>query len=1348
MNPKKYRHRLEHLLADSLTAQTANYSLTTLPSTAAQPEMAMSDTAPAPLDSAPSAEELDSPMEHTPTPTDNPTAPTEDTAPPSPSGPPPRLAIKSLRLENFKSYGGVVEVGPFHKCFSSIVGPNGSGKSNVIDAMLFVFGRRAKQLRHSKVSELLHHSNTHPNVTQATVTVFFHEIVDSGGGDDDYEIVPDSGLVIARTAYKNNTSKYFLNDREVPMSRIIELLKSKGVDLDNNRFLILQGEVEQIAMMKPKGLTPHQEGLLEYLEDIIGSNRHIENIATSASRVEVLNEERSHKLNRVKAAESERDSLQAARDEALDYLDKEREVLTRKIKLYKGDRFRAVVSLREHTEEHKEAKEKVDNFVVSVKEKEELLSALEKDFNETQRKCDVAVKTMNDAKDKYSSFERKDIQLREDIKAMKAKQKKLATAHTRELNRAEESDEKAQQCLLEKGEAEAQVQGIELSLQKAQEKFDKVRDDVKKNTAPIREQLEEKQQELLPFSEAVNERRQQLEVTQSELSLLVDKLEAPSRNLEKAKASLGDMDNNLVELRKGHDVMEGQMQDKKRLLAEQRNAMQNKRSQIRDMSAACSDMRRKVEDVRAAKEFSSTRSKLHNEILRAGRNGRLHGIVGRLGDLASVDSRFSVAVGAAAGSNLDCIVVETAENAQAAIQFLRTENLGRATFVILEKVEYLWQQIDNFARSPGSSDGPRLFDCLTIPNRRNATALYYSLRNTLYATSLEEARRIAFKPRKNRVVTLQGELIESTGAMTGGGRGPSRYRLGSGKGSEGEMDPAEFQDLCRKLEETKRQLQEEEAAVYRFDSTSRDAESEMEQLGVQISRSALEVKSLEERINYMRHSTIPDLQKQASKSKKTAQTPDVKRRRELEALVKSHEASLQKAKAKCEGLEDQISSLQEKIVAAGGKKLQNAKTALEECRTKLSDVQSIVSTAASRAIAAEKAAEKARKASSKAEEDIEKIKADISTAREESESMLNDAEVVLNKFKEAETVHEEWVEKVKTAQGDHTSVKDQLKKLRREEVSLIEAADAMRRRVAQDTHDLQSLTKKQKSLEKKLGRLSLMSIDLPGSNVEGNGDEQDVDGSGDGDEMEVDDEENEEKLAEDQLSSQEKKQLSAEVSVLESQLADLSPNLDSIGEYKTKDGEYRSQVDELDALTKERDTTRRECDTLRKARLDEFMAGFSLITLKLKELYQMITLGGDAELELVDSLDPFSEGILFSVRPPKKSWKNISNLSGGEKTLSSLALVFALHHFKPTPLYFLDEIDAALDYKNVSIVANYIKDRTKNAQFIIISLRNNMFELADRLVGIYKTHNSTKSVTVDPAAFVIPSIQGTQVSAT
>ena len=153
---------------------------------------------------------------------------------------------------------------------------------------------------------------------------------------------------------------------------------------------------------------------------------------------------------------------------------------------------------------------------------------------------------------------------------------------------------------------------------------------------------------------------------------------------------------------------------------------------------------------------------------------------------------------------------------------------------------------------------------------------------------------------------------------------------------------------------------------------------------------------------------------------------------------------------------------------------------------------------------------------------------------------------------------------------------------------------------------------------------------------------------------------------------------------------------------------------------------------LKQERFNKFTDGFQLIAQQLKRTYQLLTIGGDAELEFVDSLDPFSQGILFSVRPPGKSWKSISNLSGGEKTLSSLSLVFALHEFKPTPFYIMDEIDAALDFRNVSIIANYLKERTTNAQFIVVSLRNNMFELADRLVGIFKIEDCTSSLSVDP----------------
>lgn len=192
-------------------------------------------------------------------------------------------------------------------------------------------------------------------------------------------------------------------------------------------------------------------------------------------------------------------------------------------------------------------------------------------------------------------------------------------------------------------------------------------------------------------------------------------------------------------------------------------------------------------------------------------------------------------------------------------------------------------------------------------------------------------------------------------------------------------------------------------------------------------------------------------------------------------------------------------------------------------------------------------------------------------------------------------------------------------------------------------------------------------------------------------------------------------------------------NLQVISEFRAKFADFKKKHEEFESVKKQQGELKRKIEELKEKRLLAFREGFGVINSKLKEVYQLLTKGGDAELELIDSLDPFSDGINFSVRPPKKAWKEINKLSGGEKTLSSLSLIFALHYYKPTPLYFMDEIDAALDFKNVSIVAEYIKKRTKDAQFIIISLRNNMFEQADKLVGVYKTYDKTKIIHFVPS---------------
>ena len=210
--------------------------------------------------------------------------------------------------------------------------------------------------------------------------------------------------------------------------------------------------------------------------------------------------------------------------------------------------------------------------------------------------------------------------------------------------------------------------------------------------------------------------------------------------------------------------------------------------------------------------------------------------------------------------------------------------------------------------------------------------------------------------------------------------------------------------------------------------------------------------------------------------------------------------------------------------------------------------------------------------------------------------------------------------------------------------------------------------------------------------------------------------------------------------------ASLKPNLDSILVFQTKYNNFYNMKNVLLDIKQKLENNKNQLDELKNNRRKQFLDGFNIISSKLKETYQMLTNGGDAELEIIDCIDPFSEGILFSVRPPRKSWKNISKLSGGEKTLSSLAFIYALHFYKPNPVYFMDEIDAALDYKNVSIVAKFIKEKTKDAQFIVISLRNNMYESAHKLFGIYKTFDVTKSISIEPDLIIkkIPIIEITQ----
>ncbi|KAJ1973421.1 Structural maintenance of chromosomes protein 4, partial [Dimargaris verticillata] len=338
-----------------------------------------------------------------------------------------RLIITRMVLNNFKSYAGRQEIGPFHKSFSSVVGPNGSGKSNVIDALLFVFGYRANKMRQGKLSELIHNSQQYQNLDSCAVEVHFCDIRDLPG-DNQYDVIPNSELVICRVANRNNTSRYYINQRSSSFTEVTTLLRQKGVDLDHKRFLILQGEVESISQMKPKAQTEHEEGLLEYLEDIIGTSKYKEPINQAGHLLDELNDERTEKLNRMKIAEREKNSLEGKKNEAEQYIRAENDMVVKRSTLFQRRLMDCQAKATRSESAYSELKQKLDSQLASFVEYKEELRTLEDNYKAAVKEYETMGKKANAITKELTKFEREDVQLQENYKYLKTKIKKLDKA--------------------------------------------------------------------------------------------------------------------------------------------------------------------------------------------------------------------------------------------------------------------------------------------------------------------------------------------------------------------------------------------------------------------------------------------------------------------------------------------------------------------------------------------------------------------------------------------------------------------------------------------------------------------------------------------------------------------------------------------------------------------------------------------------------------------------------------------------------------------------------------------------------------------------------------------------------
>ena len=367
---------------------------------------------------------------------------------------------------------------------------------------------------------------------------------------------------------------------------------------------------------------------------------------------------------------------------------------------------------------------------------------------------------------------------------------------------------------------------------------------------------------------------------------------------------------------------------------------------------------------------------------------------------------------------------------------------------------------------------------------------------------------------------------------------------------------------------------------------------------------------------------------------------DLMRMRELEHGINKDRDNLTELEERGAKIQQEIQVLQEKILEIGGVRMRAQKARVDAHKEQIEHLHGQISRANN---------EKSRwhKAALKRKEELTGLERDLKLLQEEFEALQKKAEL---KTDEAATIHE----KLKQFEVQSDGKKDSLEALKNQLDQIKEEIDQVRSLELDLTANLKSSEKslhqfraRQHHWTEKLESLRYSHILDDGTATE--------------ETLPI--------IGEEEFLTIDKSSLESEIRALESQLRDEPPNLSVIAEFKTKCKEYEDRTNEFDQITSQRDSARMACEELKKRRLDEFMTGFNIITQKLKEMYQLITLGGNAELELVDSLDPFSEGIVFSVMPPKKTWKNISNLSGGEKVRREEIISMSSIQFDPTMMF-------------------------------------------------------------------------------
>lgn len=1165
------------------------------------------------------------------------------------------MYLKSIEVHGFKSFANKL-VFEFHNGITGIVGPNGSGKSNVADAVRWVLGEQsAKQLRGASMQDVIF-SGTEMRKPQSYAYVALTI------SNEDHKLnLPYEEVQVARRVYRSGESEYLLNGVSCRLRDIQELFFDTGIGKEGYS-IIGQGQIDKILSGKP-------EERRELFDEAAGIVKFKKRKTTAEKNLEV----ESQNLLRVKdiLAELEKQvgPLQEQSQKAKEYLRLKEELKNYEVGLFRMD----YESLRQETEEiGKNLSDTRHNLEEAKKEKEQSRSeydAVEASIAEFDRSVEHKKEKVNKDKLLINNFE-------SEVRIIKEKITSVTQGKEYYKERTDSLEASKQM-------AESELAEYSTNQKEAMEQLSSLQSREKSMV----DELTEIEKEILEKEIALNEQNEAIMDSMNTSSRITLEQQKAKSMLEQNSIRKAELNQKILANKSQFASAQADMEKEEELLQAAKKELDNEYVARKNLLSMADQKRNTIRDLQQKQQenqkfyhtMTSKMDTLKNMAERYDGYGQsirkvmdkkkdYSGLIGVVADIIKVEDKYITAVETALGGNIQNIVTEDEHVARDMIEYLKKNRFGRATFLPLTTVT---PKKDKPFTDEMLGEKGVLGNVASMVQRekRYDDVVNYLLGRYLLVDTIEHALAISKKYRYSlRIVTLEGELLNPGGSLSGGSFRNNSNLLGRRKELEQlEKDIAQMQE---KIAECKKSMAE--------------AQKEVEDYVVQANHKAEVLKELELKKN--------------TASIKYEQAVSIKEQKEKEYLTIAHDGKeietqkalleesllhidddLKESRKREEQAKEQVQLLSGQLDIIHEKQM-NYQEQLAEMRMNISSFEqknNYVSENIHRL-----------------EENLAQIKKEYERLMQEqqhSDETVVEMEEAIVGFKKKNKELEEEIQRLLQEIEEESHKKEEMMASQKD---IFEKRDTLMNHISELDKETFRLESRKQNIEDKLEEKvnhmwneyeltyhSAMEIEIDGS-----------------------------------ISYT---RMKANVSETRGKIRGLGDvNVNAIEDYKSVSERYELLKTQHDDLIESEEALKKIIADLDEEMRKQFTEKFADIQKQFDKVFRELFGGGKGTIELVENEDVLEAGITINAQPPGKKLGNMMQLSGGEKALTAIALLFAIQNLKPSPFCLLDEIEAALDDSNVKRYAKYLHKLTKNTQFIVITHRKGTMEAADVLYGI------------------------------